>query len=86
MLPYVWVTGDLHLENVESSRGDNRLVYFDVNDFDEAALELATWEVARFVTSVHLAAAALELSAAAAHPASTFLDVSVGALHDGKPR
>src|SRR5690348_3608110 len=42
--PPVWATGDLHLENVGSFRGDNRLVYFDLNDFDESALAPATWE------------------------------------------
>ena len=85
--PYVWTTGDLHLENVGSFRGDNRLVYFDLNDFDESALAPATWEVARFVTSVHVAAASLELTATdAARLARTFLDAYVEALADGKAR
>jgi len=85
--PRVWATGDLHLENVGSFRGDNRLVYFDLNDFDEGALAPATWEVARFVTSVHVAAASLELSHKdAAHLAETFLEAYTDALADGKPR
>ena len=29
-----WICGDLHLENFGSYKGDNRLVYFDLNDFD----------------------------------------------------
>ena len=36
--PATWVCGDLHLENFGSYKGDNRLAYFDINDFDEAAL------------------------------------------------
>ncbi|MEO6863127.1 MAG: DUF2252 family protein [Microcoleus sp.] len=50
--PPVWVCGDLHLENFGSYKGDNRLVYFDINDFDEGCLAPATWEIARFLTSV----------------------------------
>jgi uncharacterized protein (DUF2252 family) len=50
--PPTWVCGDLHLENFGSYKGDNRLVYFDLNDFDEAALAPATWDLVRFLTSV----------------------------------
>ena len=35
--PAAWLCGDLHLENFGSYKGDNRLTYFDINDFDEAA-------------------------------------------------
>lgn len=52
--PLVWSCGDLHLENFGSYKGDNRLVYFDLNDFDEAALAPATWELVRLVASVHV--------------------------------
>jgi uncharacterized protein (DUF2252 family) len=85
--PLVWATGDLHLENTGSFLGDTRLVYFDLNDFDESALAPATWEVSRFLTSVHVGAASLELSASdATHLASAFLDAYVEALRDGKAR
>ena len=57
--PPVWVCGDLHLENFGSYKGDNRLVYFDINDFDEAALAPASWEITRFLTSVLVGAATL---------------------------
>ncbi len=50
--PLVWCCGDLHLENFGSYKGENRLVYFDINDFDEAALAPATWELARIVSSI----------------------------------
>ncbi|EGW22269.1 Protein of unknown function DUF2252 [Methylobacter tundripaludum SV96] len=43
--PSAWICGDLHLENFGSFKGENRLTYFDINDFDEAALAPATWEL-----------------------------------------
>ncbi len=53
--PFTWVCGDLHLENFGSYKGDNRLVYFDINDFDEACLAPASWELARMATSIFVA-------------------------------
>ena len=50
--PPVWVCGDLHLENFGSYKGDNRLVYFDINDFDEAALAPVSWDLVRLLTSL----------------------------------
>ena len=38
---------------------DNRLVYFDVNDYDEAALAPVTWDMIRLVTSIQCGADAL---------------------------
>ena len=59
--PLAWICGDLHLENFGSYKGDNRLVYFDLNDFDEAILAPAAWELARIVTSIILAFEALDI-------------------------
>ena len=59
--PAAWICGDLHLENFGSYKGDNRLVYFDLNDFDEALLAPASWELARMVASILLAFEALEI-------------------------
>lgn len=50
--PLSWICGDLHLENFGTYKGDNRLIYFDLNDFDEAVLAPVTWELARIVTSI----------------------------------
>lgn len=58
--PAVWSCGDLHLENFGSYKGDNRLSYFDINDFDESALIPASWDIVRLLTSVRLACAELE--------------------------
>jgi uncharacterized protein (DUF2252 family) len=50
--PVSWICGDLHLENFGSFKGSNRLVYFDLNDFDEGMLAPATWEIARMIASI----------------------------------
>jgi uncharacterized protein (DUF2252 family) len=53
--PFTWVCGDLHLENYGTYKGANRQVYFDVNDFDDAALAQCTWDVTRLTTSMIIA-------------------------------
>jgi len=53
--PHAWICGDLHIENFGSYRGDNKLVYFDLNDFDEALLAPASYETVRTVTSIFIA-------------------------------
>ncbi|TYQ24677.1 DUF2252 domain-containing protein [Pseudanabaena sp. UWO311] len=50
--PLVWICGDLHVENFGNYKADNRHVYFDINDFDEAMLAPCTWEIARLLTSI----------------------------------
>lgn len=54
--PLTWVCGDLHLENFGSYRAANGLTYFDINDFDEAALTYASWDLVRFLCSIGMAA------------------------------
>ena len=54
--PLVWLCGDLHLENFGTYRGDNRCTYFDFNDFDEACLGPAVWDLTRLVTSISIEA------------------------------
>lgn len=53
--PLAWICGDLHIENFGSYKGDNKLVYFDLNDFDEALLAPCCYEVVRMVTSIFIA-------------------------------
>src|ERR1700749_21997 len=53
--PLAWICGDLHIENFGSYKGDNKLVYFDLNDFDEGLLAPASYEVVRMVTSIFIA-------------------------------
>jgi uncharacterized protein (DUF2252 family) len=85
--PLAWICGDLHLENFGSYKGDNRLVYFDLNDFDEAALAPCTWDLVRFMTSLFVAtreqAKDPQLGQALAQ---TFLDAYSATFVDGKAR
>lgn len=60
--PLSWICGDLHLENYGSFKADNRLVYFDLNDFDEAILAPCIWEVARMTGSIYVGFAELGLA------------------------
>jgi uncharacterized protein (DUF2252 family) len=85
--PSAWICGDLHLENFGSFKGENRLTYFDINDFDEAALAPATWELARFLTSVLVGAKTLGVNHSEAIAlCHCFLDSYTDALQDGKAR
>lgn len=61
--PTAWSCGDLHLENFGVYRGDNGLVYFDLNDFDEALLAPCTFDAMRACASVAAAREKLALSA-----------------------
>lgn len=83
--PLVWSCGDLHLENFGSYKGDNRLAYFDINDFDEAALAPAGCDLARLLTSVKLAADGQAIRVEDAdHLCATLVDAYAGALAAGK--
>lgn len=85
--PLTWACGDLHLENFGCFRGDNRLVYFDLNDFDDAALAPATADTTRLLTSTHLAATSLGFGESEARQLiAYFLDAYCQALSDGKAR
>jgi len=85
--PLAWITGDLHLENLGSYKGDNRLAYFDLNDFDEATLAPVAHDLARFLTSVFVGAKCLGLKEREAQRlVSDFLGSYNAVLHDGKAR
>jgi uncharacterized protein (DUF2252 family) len=85
--PLVWSCGDLHLQNFGSYKGEDRLVYFDINDFDESLLAPASWDLARCLTSLHLAADTLELAPTAAQTlCQNFLTRYTTALAEGKAR
>ncbi|HVM90109.1 MAG TPA: DUF2252 family protein [Puia sp.] len=85
--PLTWICGDLHLENFGSYKGDNRLEYFDLNDFDEAALAPAVWEIARMVTSIFAGFDSLQIAPDETRDAAAFfLKIYSGTLSNGKPR
>ena len=83
--PTAWICGDLHLENFGSYKGDNRLVYFDINDFDEAILAPVSWDLVRLLTSVFAAQASLRIDAKQARLLCNEFMTSYGkALESGK--
>jgi len=85
--PLSWICGDLHLENFGSYKGENRLVYFDLNDFDESILAPATWEIARMVTSIFTGFDSLGIKKKdAAQTAQLFLRVFSETLTKGKAK
>lgn len=85
--PPVWSCGDLHLQNFGSFKGDDRLVYFDVNDFDEALLAPCTWDVVRFLTSVIVGAHTLNIDDETAIAlCRCFLETYIKELLTGKDR
>ncbi len=53
-VPFVWTCSDLHLENFGSYKGSNGLLYFDINDFDEACIAPCTVDLVKLCTSVFL--------------------------------
>lgn len=85
--PWVWICGDLHLENFGSYLGDNRLTYFDLNDFDEACLAPCVFDPLRAVTSLMLAGHGLGAGAAEVRMLSRdYLAAYAAELAAGKPR
>ena len=86
--PPVWSCGDLHIENFGSYKGDNRLSYFDTNDYDEAALAPASWDLVRVLCSLWVAADCGALGGArvsdAKALAETLLSAYASSLAQGK--
>jgi uncharacterized protein (DUF2252 family) len=65
-VPVGWICGDLHLQNFGSFRGGNRLVYFDLNDFDEAARLPVCLDLLRLLGSIFTAAPGIGVTRPAA--------------------
>jgi uncharacterized protein (DUF2252 family) len=85
--PVTWICGDLHLENFGSYKGDNRLTYFDFSDFDESVLAPCTWELARVLVSIYVAADSLQLKKKEAPElCDAFLESYINALKQGSPQ
>lgn len=62
--PRTWNVGDLHIENFGSFKADNRVAYFDLNDFDESILAPNLADLARITCSLFVAGSTLELNEA----------------------
>jgi uncharacterized protein (DUF2252 family) len=61
-VPFVWACSDMHLENFGSYKGSNGLIYFDINDFDEACIAPCTVDLVKLCTSVFLVSEDLKFS------------------------
>lgn len=84
--PAAWISGDLHLENFGTYKSDNRQVYFDLNDFDEAVLAPSLWEIVRMTTSIFIAFDTLKIvENKALHMAQLFIKTIGGKFASGKP-
>ena len=85
--PLTSVCGDLHFENFGAYKGDNRLAYFDINDFDEATAAPCGWDVVRFLTSLMVGAKTLGVGKSdALYLCNAFLGWYAQELATGKPR
>ena len=85
--PIVWLNGDLHLENFGTYRGDNRLTYFDIGDFDDSCRGPATIDLLRFLTGIILAARDMKIGMKEGEElARHALTRYCAALVDGKAR
>jgi uncharacterized protein (DUF2252 family) len=86
-MPAVWLNGDLHIENFGTYRGDNRLVYFDVGDFDDGGLGPLGRDLIRFMVGVHMAGHEMGFGARRAGELNRlYLAAYRAALIDGKAR
>jgi uncharacterized protein (DUF2252 family) len=85
--PAVWICGDLHLENFGTYKGDDRQIYFGINDFDEGGLAPCVWDLTRLVTSIFVAAASLSIDSSAARTlAESYMTSYANALATGRIR
>jgi uncharacterized protein (DUF2252 family) len=85
--PAVLACGDLHLQNFGSYKGDNRLVYFDINDFDESCVAPAAFELVRFLASVLIAGNTLKIrEKVTAGMAAEFIETYAANAVSKKPR
>jgi uncharacterized protein (DUF2252 family) len=83
--PLVWICGDLHVENFGNYKADNRHVYFDINDFDEAVLAPCTWEIARLLTSIFVSTETFSVDLQVAEKlAQKFLNSYAQTISEGK--
>jgi len=82
--PNAWICGDLHLENLGSYKADNRIAYFNVNDFDECLLAPCLLDTYRLIISVIVSASNLKLTNNEARSlCSTYIDNYFQTLEHG---
>lgn len=83
----VWSCADLHIQNFGAYKADNRQVYFDLNDFDDAALLPATFDLVRMSVSIRLVSEIQKWDNQTADKlVHTFLDAYQQTLEKGKSK
>jgi uncharacterized protein (DUF2252 family) len=83
--PVTWICGDLHLENFGAYKGDNRDIYFGIDDFDEGVLAPVSWDLTRLLTSIFLAVDSLSFKRSDAKQlAQIYLDSYTTVLKSGR--
>ena len=84
-MPLAWTCGDLHLENFGCYKGDNRLVYFDVNDFDEVTAAPCYCDPVRLMSSIMVATKEIQVDKTGARAlCDGFMTSYANALQGGK--
>ncbi len=83
--PASWICGDLHLENFGGYTAADGREYFDVCDFDEAAIGPVSWELARLCVSLLLAGRLAGMSHKAARQLMARCLDGYAAAWSGKP-
>jgi uncharacterized protein (DUF2252 family) len=83
--PAIWIVGDLHPQNFAVYQVDSAQTYFDINDFDDGLLAPCVWDVARCLTSLHLAFTKPS-KPRRKQIAQSYLTAYVAALRAGNPR
>jgi uncharacterized protein (DUF2252 family) len=87
LAPVVWVCGDLHLENFGAYKGNDRQIYFGIDDFDEGVLAPCTWDIIRLSTSIFLAVDSLSFDRSDGYRlAQLYLTSYANTLSAGKVR
>ncbi len=85
LAPSLWICGDLHLENFGAYKGDNRQIYFGIDDFDEGILAPCSWDIIRLLTSIFLAVDSLDFEQAnGENLAKLFLQAYTNAISAGE--
>jgi uncharacterized protein (DUF2252 family) len=82
--PASWNCGDLHLENFGCYKADDRVLYFDINDFDEGVLAPCLFDISHLLTSLILASDTLKTDAQTAlQLCNRFLQSYIHSLQEG---
>ncbi len=82
--PKTWLCGDLHLENFGSYKGNNGIIYFNINDFDECILGSCLLDIVRMLCCIYIAAQNLKFNKKeATEQCSVFLNTYFNELQKG---